>query len=93
MRLERGLASAVLGRRHVVALSLVTILLACSAGLAKAAPKADLWERWTKHEPGSSETVDHSSWDGFLKRNVKASPVGVNRVAYGSISRADAPVA
>ena len=54
---------------------------------ALAAPKAELWERWSASGRGAS--VDHAEWDAFLQRNVKESKDGINRVAYGSVSGAD----
>jgi hypothetical protein len=53
-----------------------------------AAPKADLWQRWTAHDPGATATIDHSPWDRFLKTYVSAFPDGVNRVAYARVSDA-----
>ena len=49
---------------------------------AFAAPKADLWEHWTAHDPASKENIDHSEWTGFLTSFVSAGPDGVNRVDY-----------
>ncbi len=48
------------------------------------APSADLWPRWERHDPGSNTRIDFSAWDGLLKRYVKASPDGVNRVDYAA---------
>lgn len=56
---------------------------------AGAAPKAELWERWTTHEPNSSIKVDHSDWDAFLKTYVTTHRDGVNRVAYQRVSEFD----
>jgi len=50
---------------------------------AQAAPKAELWPRWQKHDPASTQKIDHSRWDRFLKRFVVAPhPSGINRVRY-----------
>ncbi len=63
----------------------------CCAGLepAQAAPKADLWERWTAHDPNSAVTLDHGPWDDFLKAYVSAHSDKITRVAYGRVSRTD----
>ena len=53
------------------------------------APKAELWEKWTVHQSDSTETVDHSTWDTFLKTYVSEHVDGVNRVAYGDVDDAD----
>ncbi|MGE0725256.1 MAG: DUF547 domain-containing protein [Alphaproteobacteria bacterium] len=66
--------------------SLILLLL---AGTAAAAPRADLWERWTRHGPASARTVDHGAWDALLKAHVVAGPDGIHRVRYGAFSPAD----
>ncbi len=56
---------------------------------ALAAPKAELWERWTAHDPSSSAVIDHSAWDGFIAANLRGGDDGVARIAYGEVSAAD----
>ena len=46
------------------------------------APNTDLWERWQAHDPASSETIDHASWDALLMRYVRPASGGVNLVNY-----------
>ena len=46
------------------------------------APNADLWERWQAHDPASSETIDHASWDALLLRYVRPASGGVNLIDY-----------
>ena len=53
------------------------------------APKAELWERWTAHDPDSTATIDHSAWDRLLHRNVRMSGDGLNRFNYKGISKED----
>jgi hypothetical protein len=60
-------------------------LLAAALSTAWAAPKADLWARWTAHDPASMATIDHTSWDRFLGRYLRASPDGINRLAYNEV--------
>jgi hypothetical protein len=58
--------------------------------LAHAAPKAELWARWQKHDPANRKTIDHYAWDGFLKRYVVAPhPSGINRVRYEAVTADD----
>ena len=71
-------------------------LIAAAAALAvstvapaAAAPKSVLWERWTAHDPAAAATIDHGSWDNFVKTYVSRHSDGVNRVAYGRVSDAD----
>jgi hypothetical protein len=54
-----------------------------------AAPKADLWPRWEKHDPGSNQKIDHSVWDKFLRNNLVPHPSGINRVRYASVAPED----
>jgi Protein of unknown function, DUF547 len=53
------------------------------------APKADLWERWTAHDPNSTATIDHSGWDRLLARYLKADADGLNRFDYKGVSQED----
>ena len=55
-----------------------------------AAPAAELWPRWQKHDPADTRTIDHSSWRAFLEKYVVAArPSGVNRLRYGNVAKAD----
>ena len=53
------------------------------------APKAEPWPRWEKHDPQSTETIDHAAWDAILKSYIRPAPDGVNRFAYSRISASD----
>ncbi|MCP5366893.1 MAG: DUF547 domain-containing protein [Hyphomicrobiales bacterium] len=53
------------------------------------APRADLWQRWTRHDPASSVRIDHGPWAAFLARYVRPGDDGINRVAYGQVTAAD----
>jgi hypothetical protein len=69
-------------------LTVAIVLTVMSAVVA--APKANLWSRWQKHDPASTQKIDHSAWDRFLKRYVVAShPSGINRVRYGAVAPED----
>jgi len=53
-------------------------------------PKSNLADAiWSRHDPNSTLSVDHSAWDGFLARYVETDGQGVNRVAYGRVSKND----
>jgi hypothetical protein len=57
---------------------------------AHSAPKADLWERWEAHDPDSSLTVDHRTWDALLEKYlVRSDPSGVNLFRYGAVTSLD----
>jgi Protein of unknown function, DUF547 len=73
--------------RHGLSM-LVALLLTTTSIFA--APKADLWPRWEKHDPASTQSIDHSLWDRFLKKNLVAPhPSGINRVRYANIAPED----
>lgn len=78
--------------RAVIKLSLwaVFVLGLLTATPGYAAAKAELWPRWEKHDPASTQTIDHSLWDKFLKRNLVAPhPSGINRVRYTGVAPED----
>ncbi len=68
---------------------MTALALMIFAAETRAAPKADLWERWTAHDAGSSATIDHGAWDRFLKAYVEPRSKGANLVAYGKVAPAD----
>jgi hypothetical protein len=72
---------------RIIAMSLELLLAAGSLG---AAPKADLWPRWERHDPASTIKVDHAAWNRFLNRYlVTDDPSGINRVRYGDVTAQD----
>jgi len=73
--------------RAILALLLVVVF----APPAAAAPRAELWERWTAHDPASTASVDHAAWDRFLARYLRlpADGRGPTRVAYGAVTPDD----
>ncbi len=56
---------------------------------ATAAPKAKLWERWQVQDSKSEIRVAHAEWAEFLRKDLRTSPDGVNRLIYGKVSPAD----
>ncbi len=46
------------------------LVFKCSTSLLKAAPEANLWTRWTKHQSNSVQKIDHNQWATFLDRNL-----------------------
>ena len=67
---------------------LSALFLVAAAFSAAAAPKAELWPHWTKHDRHSRLSIDHSAWSRFLKMYVRTDRNGVNVVAYGDVSKA-----
>lgn len=67
----------------------VILVLIFSAAAVGAAPQAELWPRWEKHNPAGSETVDHSEWAEFLERYLETdTDSGVTLVRYGDVTEA-----
>ena len=65
----------------------ITLELLLVAGSLGAAPEADLWSRWERHDPAGTARVDHAAWDRFLSRYlVTDHPSGINRVRYGDVT-------
>ena len=59
------------------------VALGLGFAMAQAAPKAELWPLWQKHDPASTAKIDHGAWGKFLKQFVVAPhPSGINRVRY-----------
>ncbi|MCF8105119.1 MAG: DUF547 domain-containing protein [Desulfohalobiaceae bacterium] len=65
---------------------LLAVFLPC---LALAAPKADLWERWQTHAPGSNLQADHRPWTRFLEKYLSVGPNGINRLDYRGVTPKD----
>ncbi|HEX9788873.1 MAG TPA: DUF547 domain-containing protein [Candidatus Binatia bacterium] len=70
--------------------SLAIVVIFLGHASAQAAPKAELWARWQKHDPASTQKIDHGAWDRFLKQFVVAPhPSGINRARYQAVMPAD----
>ncbi len=67
----------------------VLILFTFPAGALFAAPKAELWERWTVHNESATASIDHNAWTEFLSAYVEEFPDGVNRVGYAEVTADD----
>ncbi len=76
-------------RPAIAAARVVALHIALLTAAAHGAPRAELWERWTRHEPGSALRVDHAAWDTLLGRYVSPGPDGVNRFDYAAVTAAD----
>ena len=69
--------------------NLLLTLFACLLSPALlAAPKAELWERWTAHDPDAAQTIDHRAWDDLLRRYVVPGDDGIHRFAYARVDAA-----
>jgi Protein of unknown function, DUF547 len=71
----------------IICLAIIAILYGASA---QAAPKAELWARWQKHDPASRQKINHGDWDRFLKQYVVTTdPSGIYRVRYQAVTTED----
>jgi hypothetical protein len=72
----------------IVTLTILAVLFGWTS--AQAAPKAELWARWQKHDAGSTQKINHGAWDSFLKQFVVAPhPSGIHRVRYQAVQPED----
>ena len=53
------------------------------------APRSELWERWTAHDPLATAAIDHTAWTDFLTSYVSEGNDGVTQVAYAQVTGAD----
>lgn len=54
-----------------------------------AAPSAERWPFWEKHEDASRQVIDQGAWAGFLARYLRPGGETANRLAYGEVSAGD----
>lgn len=57
--------------------------------IATAAPSAELWPHWEKHNADSLETISHQDWHRFLQKYVTTDSRGLNRLPYDKIAQQD----
>ena len=70
--------------------AVIVIVFLFAGSAAHAAPKADLWPRWQKHDAASKQKIDHSLWNRFLNQYLIAPhPSGINRVRYQAVTPED----
>ena len=74
-------------RIGLIAFAIAIGVLPCA--FATAAPKAEVWPRWLKHEPASTARIDHGAWDRLLKLHVVSHPSGINRLRYQDVRAED----
>ena len=74
-------------KHHILIAFAISLLLVPTA---RAAPKVDLWERWEAHDPSSTISVDHRTWDALLgKYLVTTDPSGINLFRYSAVTTLD----
>jgi len=66
------------------------VLASSFAKPSLAAPSADLWPLWQKHDPNSRTKVDHGAWTAFIQRYRRLGSDGIARVDYAAARQARA---
>jgi hypothetical protein len=66
-------------------LVLLLVILCAWPSTSRAGPGAELWPRWTLHDPSSTARVDHAPWHQFLSRHLRPGQDGVNRLDYATV--------
>ena len=90
MSMPPTIASVVVpGARSMVFAALALLLAGFVSVEALFAPRAELWERWTAHDPLAPAEIDHTAWTDFLATYVSEGNDGVTRVAYAQVTDAD----
>jgi hypothetical protein len=70
--------------------SLFTVVVALSlSSQGFAAPASELWQKWTRHDADSSQTIDHAIWQDLTDRFVSQGKDGLNRFAYAKFEQSD----
>ena len=69
--------------------TLVGLILSMATTHLRAAPEAELWERWSVNNPLSTLSINHNTWSSWLGRYVTRHPDGINRLDYRRVQAAD----
>jgi hypothetical protein len=92
-RSRERVAETVVRPARIAARVLVVAAIAVGVGAASFealfAPKAEIWPRWTAHDPAATARIDHALWDRLTQTYVQRHPSGVNRFAYDRVTAAD----
>ena len=87
------MSRATLGNTQLFKFFLFVVVLSGTALCIKsaaAAPSSELWPRWQTQVSDSTQTVDHSPWNIFLKKYLVTNhPSGINRLRYGNVMSED----
>ena len=71
----------------------IAVLLVFLTLETHAAPKSDLWDRWTAHQSESTLAPDYQIWSDFLRRYLDTSNSdGIHRVDYAGVTAEDREV-
>ena len=68
---------------------LLALILSLGIAPAWAAPAAEPWPLWERHDDGNRQVIDQAPWARFLKQYARPGAGGINRVAYAAVTAAD----
>ena len=77
------------GWKSAPAALLLAFLGACASNNSPTNESLHPLGHWYANDPESTLTIDHATWDEFLRTYVQAMPEGVNRVDYEGVSNDD----
>ncbi len=80
-----------ISHRKLLYLALIIFPLVVNAGALEQlfAPEAKLQQEWLAHNNQSTQKIDHTKWNHFLKNNINQGSDGINRIAYALVSELD----
>ena len=74
-------------KRTAMIAGIVIITSGFIGGFSSSEP--EVWDIWEDNNPSNTQPIDHSIWDGLLKKYISADGTGLNRFAYGKVSNED----
>lgn len=76
-------------RYSIRTISLLILCLTIKTAFAFTIPGKNLWPIWEPNNATSQKTINHSTWQKFLKKYVHTNIDGINVISYGKVSQAD----
>ncbi len=81
--------SAVFRRAATSAFLVGALIFAAGFGSSWESDEPELMPHWKASNASSKKTVNHGDWDALLKRYIRMDKTGLNRFAYGKITKSD----
>ncbi len=77
-------------QQMILIMGVACLLWAVISSNAVAAPKAELWPKWMKHDRHSTQTISHHAWKLFLEHHLDINhSSGVHRLNYKMVKKED----
>jgi len=74
-------------KRLIVLAVIVVMTSGFIGGFSSSEP--EIWDIWEDHNPENTKPIDHSKWDGLLKKYITKDDENLNRFAYGKVTPED----